>query len=778
MRKEFKLVQTNGGSKDVESVEAERTRRLNEWQVRCPYHPDMEPSLFINSEKRVFHCQGCGASGKLKDEEVVDWNNPIKEWIYSDEQGNPVSKKSKFPKSIDGGETYTKKTYIQYKWANGKWTKGLTLKNSVLYNLPVLAKAEKGSKVFLVEGEKDADNLNKHYFATTTSFGAGKWSKHYNKYFKGMHVYIIPDEDQPGYQHAIKVGLELRPVAESVKLIFLGKKDSPKGYDFSDWLEDGDGNKKEEFEELIDNAPDFDVSLLRKYEDEEEVSFDADCNDKTETKQFNLTEAGNAERFALQCGDKIRYNWTSGTWLYFDGKRWNPHTGCASSNRLALETARNMFEDAKQVDDTEKRSKIIKWSLYSEKLNVLNNTLSIARSMQPIEAYSKQFDQNQYLLNVENGTIDLKSGKLLPHNPKHMITKLAPVVYDEEATFSLWLDCLNTWMQGDQDSIDYLQRLGGMCLTGDISSRVFPIFYGSGKNGKSVFCDTIRNLMGDYATVAPKNFLAKKKYDGHPTEIAGLLNMRLVIVSETPKNMILRLDLVKSMTGDAVLKARFMRRDFFEFQITHKVLVMTQNLPIIDETTDAIWDRVHRVGWKFRIPVEKQNTHLLSDLEKEKSGILNWLIEGCLKWQKDEYLNPTEAIVQETLAYRQSSQPLGDFIEDNCRIDPEKKVKKTQLYAAYKEWTEDKFPMKERAFNREMSEMSFKAKDAKIEGKTAKCWIGICLKDSDADSETEENNNEDNWNDVWAEQTSEEVQTEPLSSEARPKYSPANFDYS
>jgi putative DNA primase/helicase len=131
---------------------------------------------------------------------------------------------------------------------------------------------------------------------------------------------------------------------------------------------------------------------------------------------------------------------------------------------------------------------------------------------------------------------------------------------------------------------------------------------------------------------------AQKAISVHATELAGLLSKRFVIASETKKGMILKTSLVKAMTGDQRMTARFMRQDYFEFQPTHKIILVTQNLPNIDESSDAIWDRVHKMGWNVRIPDGKQNTHLLEDLKEEWTGILRWAIEGCLKWQKDGIL--------------------------------------------------------------------------------------------------------------------------------------------
>ena len=149
-------------------------------------------------------------------------------------------------------------------------------------------------------------------------------------------------------------------------------------------------------------------------------------------KHFNLTDAGNGERFADQHRDKIRYCWDWGKWLYYDGKRWNTEVGTEKANRLAVKTARSIAREADKFEH-DKRKKYLKWSYQSESTTRLTGMLQAARSVKPIACYGKQFDTSNWLLNCLNGTVDLRTGELRPHNPNDMITKLAPVNYDPNA---------------------------------------------------------------------------------------------------------------------------------------------------------------------------------------------------------------------------------------------------------------------------------------------------------------------------------------------------------
>jgi len=465
------------------------------------------------------------------------------------------------------------------------------------------------------------------------------------------------------------------------------------------------------------------------------------CKEVYGNKAYNLTDTGNAERFAIQHGNKVRYCWSTGRWYYYDGQRWSSQKGIASANRRAINTVRNILVEASKIEDEDRRKTVTKWAFQSEKASCLVSMLTIARSLPPITAYGNNFDTDNYLLNVLNGTIDLRSGQLKPHNPYDMITQLAPVSYpaeQEQASIKLWLDCLNTWHRGDKEAIDYLQRLAGMCLTGDISSRCFPIFYGGGKNGKSGFLDTLMMMLGDYATIAPRTLLKVSRNEEHATELACLMGKRLVIASETKKSMKLKVALIKAMTGDAKMKARFMRQDYFDFQPTHKIILMTQNLPVIDEASDAIWDRVHKMEWAVRIPDHKQNTRLLEDLKAEWPGILKWAVDGCLKWQKDGILIPTESIRQQTEEYRAEMNPIKAFIDDNCIIGPELFIAVTELRQHYDTWgnindMDDRLSVRD--FNTVLSESGYKRVPNRMNGKVVKCWQGISIANETVDED-------------------------------------------
>ena len=447
---------------------------------------------------------------------------------------------------------------------------------------------------------------------------------------------------------------------------------------------------------------------------------------KSKQKQYLLTDAGNAERFADTYNDRIRYNWDNKKWMVYDGVRWNAEEGEAIAHNYAVKIARSIYKESINKSDLDDKKKHVAWALKSESAFGISNLLKLARALPDIRTYSKHLNQDIYLFNCNNGTVNLKTGLLQEHNPSDMITELAPVDYDRDAECPLWMDCLDTWMGGNQEVINFLQKLMGMCLTGDNSSRVFPVFYGEGMNGKSKFLDTISEIMGSYADEAPENFLIETKNE-KKNGIAELKDKRLVIASETEKNVKLSSKLVKSITGDTRIKGRLLYQQSITFNITYKCILVTNHLPkVVDDK--AIWDRIHKVGWNVRIPSGKRDHYLLEKLRKEHAGILQWLIKGCLQWLKEEKLVAPQSIIDSTNQYKEQSNPLKDFFEECCEIYLDAKIRISDLHNAYSEWM-GKYSLPKRDFNEYIRTNGFKEGRTTKDNKTIRYWGGITITD-------------------------------------------------
>jgi putative DNA primase/helicase len=376
---------------------------------------------------------------------------------------------------------------------------------------------------------------------------------------------------------------------------------------------------------------------------------------------------GNAMRFAEKFGNKVRYDQTSGKWMAWDGRRWDRTGGETQAQMYCRGVAIDLHQELGNCVDSDEKKKTFRHWQYTSSAAGVRNMLFLVRSEPGIAMTEDKLDAHPWLLNVMDGTIDLTTGEIKPHDPNDMITQLAPVYYRkdvEHPSIERWSKCLHTWHPNDDGMIEYLQKLMGYCLTGVITSRCLPIFWGTGKNGKNGFIDPFIEMLGDYAGVAARTLVEGAGREEHCTEVADLWKKRLVLASEPKKGSKLKVSLVKAMTGDKEMKARFMRQDFFEFMPTHKLIMLTQNLPAVEETTDAIWDRIHKIQWGVRISREEQNPNLNEDLKAEWTGILRWAIQGCLEWQKPPgILLPTKKIERDTSEYRNDQNPAKKFVD-------------------------------------------------------------------------------------------------------------------
>jgi putative DNA primase/helicase len=323
----------------------------------------------------------------------------------------------------------------------------------------------------------------------------------------------------------------------------------------------------------------------------------------------------------------------------------------------------------------------------------------------------------------------MRMGQIRPHDPKDMITYLAPVIYDPKASCERFDRFLLEVMEGNSAMADFLLRLLGMCLTADVSEQILPIFWGEGSNGKSVLLDTIRRALGDYACNGAPDLLIRKRGDTHPTETADLQGRRLVICAENEKNAALRIQFIKLLTGDDVLKARFMRQDFFSFKRTHKTVLVTNNRPSVDEDTHAVWRRLRLVPFARTFKGDECDPHLLETLWAERSGILNRLVRGCLDWQRGGLCEPSEVLTA-TAEYRKSQSPLEDFIAERITADPIRFVSVADMAVAYSEWCEDHdaTPISPRQFNADMRQRGFVYQTIRDAGELKKVWEGAWLR--------------------------------------------------
>jgi putative DNA primase/helicase len=437
------------------------------------------------------------------------------------------------------------------------------------------------------------------------------------------------------------------------------------------------------------------------------------------------TELGNARRIVRCCGRDLR--WTAAhRWLAWDGKRWRPDD-IGAAMRAAKKAIRGIFDEAKaaaRAGDAADAERLASWAAKSQKAAVIKASLDLAASEPEIALRAEAFDQDPLLLNVANGTIDLRTGELRGHGREDLITRLTAVSYDPDATCPEFERFLAR-VQPDEEVRAYLQRHAGYCLTGDTSDQSFDVAHGPGANGKSTYYDVLGALLGDYAKPTPfSTFLARRDRGEASNDLADLAGARLVVAAEPPEGARLNIALVKQLTGEDTIKARFLYREYFAFPPTFKIVLVANHRPRIAETTEAAWRRVHLIPWSVVIPKAERDGSLKAKLRAELPGILAWAVRGAAAWRREGLQAPAR-ILAATEAYRQDEDAVGTFLAECCVTGQAYQVQATPLLRAFDAWAvaNGERETSAKALGTRLGDMGFEV--VKRHGRS--WWLGIGL---------------------------------------------------
>ena len=314
--------------------------------------------------------------------------------------------------------------------------------------------------------------------------------------------------------------------------------------------------------------------------------------------------------------------------------------------------------------------------------------MEAAQNILEVNIVSDDLDRNPWLLNVKNGTIDVLTGEFREHRQEDMITKIANVEYDPQTDCPLWKQFIRKIMNYKTDVINFVQTVAGWALTGDTSAQTMFMLYGSGANGKSTFLNTIMYLLGDYAIATPTETFMRKNGDQITNDIARLRGTRFVTTTEAEQGKRLSEPLIKQITGNDRMTARFLYGEFFSFVPTFKIFMATNHKPVIKGTDHGIWRRIKLIPFTNRIPEEKQDKNLEEKLRGEASGILNWLLEGAQRWTVERLKTP-QIITSATDEYRGEMDVIGNFIRERCAQEPEASIRARELFKCYQDWCDD-----------------------------------------------------------------------------------------
>ena len=434
------------------------------------------------------------------------------------------------------------------------------------------------------------------------------------------------------------------------------------------------------------------------------------------------TELGYARRLVHVYGDRLRYVPAWRRWLVWDGRRW-AHDTTGQAPRWAKVIARKVTTDAMAIEDGQARQAAVSLARRGESAHAIAGVLTLAGTEPGIVVTPDGLDADPFLLNCANGTLDLRTGKLRPHDPLDLLTKMTGAAYDPGATgkaFGRFLE----GVQPDQAMRDYLARLTGHALEGRVVTHILPIHYGGGANGKSTYFGAVDAALGDYAGPADPELLTARTFDAHPTGVADLFGLRLAVMHESDHGRRLAEGTVKRLTGGDRLKARRMREDFWSFTPSHTFAMLTNHKPVISGTDEGIWRRVRLVPWDVVIPEDERDEELGDRLKLELDAVLTYLVDGYRQW-RDRGLDDPDQVVKATETYRIESDAVARFIDQRCLTGPNFHVRSSELFAAWSKWcaTEGAETGSNKAFTESLQNRGYETRRTN----TGAMWKGLGL---------------------------------------------------
>lgn len=412
--------------------------------------------------------------------------------------------------------------------------------------------------------------------------------------------------------------------------------------------------------------------------------------------------------------------WGSSGWLYWSGKRWERNA--AACERLAKkvlprEIAANWgsYEAASEAAQKKNIESAIWW----------------LRSHEQILTKPEDLDGDPWLLNLDNGTLNLKTMELQPHDPANLCTKIAPVAYDPAAKCPLFEATLKRFLPSESIRT-FLLRHFGSCLTGIITHLKLPILYGQGRNGKSTIANAVAYVLGhDYTCTLDANVLTSdesRRTASDPTRLyhlASLHGKRFVVVNELDEGCTLRGPQLKSIVSTDKITGRRPKEMPFSFWPSHKVVMLTNHKPRLKSVEDGTMRRLALVPHNVQIQPNEDDKHFGEKLKAEAAGILNLLVEGCKDWQNQGHDAPVPAeIAAATEEYRHDEDTIGRFVAACINQNSGGFITGKVAYDTYQAWCMQSGiePATQTAFGKKFSALFEKSKQGVVK------YNGIIIK--------------------------------------------------
>lgn len=421
-----------------------------------------------------------------------------------------------------------------------------------------------------------------------------------------------------------------------------------------------------------------------------------------------LNDAGNADRLIATFGNRLRYVPELRTWLVWHKGHWR-YDRKGQIIELAKIVSKAIYKEAADASSPADRNALSKWANASLQLSRLEAMVKLAQPALSVSV--TELDSDPMLLAVKNGAIDLRNGAFREARPDDLLTRIAGVEYVAGATCPIWEAMLAGCMGGDKDLIDALQRAAGYSLTGLTTEQCFFFLYGTGANGKTTFVNALREIMGGHGMQSqPETIMAQRNNNpsGPTPELARLAGVRFVAMVETEDGQRLAESRIKQLTGGDAMTARVLHGAPFDFTPIFKLWLAGNHRPVIRGDDHGIWRRIVLIPFTVCIPPEQRDKNLPAKLRDEYPGILNWLLDGCLAWQRHGLALPP-SVTKEVAAYKTAMDLLAQWLDERCDIHPTNTWGARAAYQNFSTWLKDggHHPITEVRFAQKMDERGF-----------------------------------------------------------------------
>ena len=443
------------------------------------------------------------------------------------------------------------------------------------------------------------------------------------------------------------------------------------------------------------------------------------------TGEMQFTDVTNVQYFLKAYSQDIRYCITWDKFLWWTGTNWKLDSRDSVGERV-IDFVHLMYKGLRYITDRNMQAAFEKHLIKSESYRRIMAMIGLLKMSGEIKIEEFELDQDNYLFNVDKLTLNLRTGKANTPDPKHLITKKSKFIYDKNAECPNWNLFLKQIFNKDEQLIRFIQKAMGYALSGDVSEQCIFILWGCGANGKSTFLNVLLELFGDYACSTMIDTFMKKTSE-KTNDLARLKGMRLVTTSEVEQGKMFSESLIKSVTGEDSLTARFLYGEYFSFKPTFKVFMATNHKPKIRGGDNGIWRRIKLIPFTVTIPPEQRDKNLTEKLIAENSGILNWLIKGYSMWKK-EGLGEPDAVREANEEYRMDMDVVGTFVNDCFELDASLKFRLSTklLYDTYVKWC---MKNNERALSQKWLSLRMQEKGFKrLVANSQRTWHGLILK--------------------------------------------------